>query len=277
MVMVIAEAGVNHNGDAGVAFRLTEAAVRAGADAVKFQTYDAEKLEPPGERREMMQSLQLSRKAHRIIKKDADLLGIEFISTPFDVDSLKFLVEEIGVKTLKIASGNLDNKALISAAADFECRVILSTGMATISEVRHALLLRFFQEESTLYSHSKGVCLLHCTSAYPTPLEDVNLKAMVAMGADLTKPVGLSDHTQSLVIPAAAVAMGAVVIEKHLTLDRNMDGPDHQASLEPDEFAEMVRNIREVEKALGDGVKVPRECEAATMKVIEERKAWRER
>lgn len=264
MVMVIAEIGVNHQGNEALAAKLISAAVSADADAVKFQTYDVEKLEPPGKRREMLRGLQLSRKTHYVLKEHADGLGIEFISTPFDVNSLKFLVEEVGVKTLKIASGNLDNWPLLEAAVESGCRVILSTGMAILARVRWAADM--FQ----------APIILHCTSAYPTALEDVNLTAIVTMQKKLGGEVGLSDHTSSLVIPAAAVAMGATVIEKHMTLDREMDGPDHRASLEPTEFAEMVRNIREVEKALGDGMKFPRECEAATMKVIEERKTWRE-
>ncbi len=272
MTFVIAEIGVNHCGDYAIALKLVEAAKKVGANAVKFQTYNAERLEPPGTRRELMRSLELSFRDHFDLKNSADRLGIEFISTPFDVESLRFLAEDVGVRTIKIASGNLDNWPLLEAARKSGCGVILSTGMGALDEVSKADLAL-----SDPCSSSEPIVLLHCTSAYPTYVGDVNLLAMAAIGQRTYGKVGLSDHTRSLVIPAAAVAMGATVVEKHLTLDRNMDGPDHKASLEPDEFAEMVRNIREVEKALGDGVKAPRECEAATMKVIEERKAWRTR
>ena len=267
MVFVIAEVGVNHGGSSRTAHYLVEAAAKAGADACKFQTFDCEKLDPPGERREMLRKLQLTQSNHIALKYTAGDLGIEFMSTPFDVESLRFLVDDLGVKTLKIASGNLDNEPLLRAANMSGLRVIVSTGMATLDEVRDADL------RLAGVSH----CMLHCTSAYPTPIEDVNLRAMVTMRDNIGCEVGLSDHTEDIVVPIAAVALGATVIEKHLTLDRRMDGPDHLCSLEPDDFAEMVRGIRTVEKALGDGVKAPRDSEDPVMQIAMERKTWREK
>lgn len=258
--MVIAEAGVNHNGDVRLAHELVDAAKAVGADAVKFQMFDPKRLDPPGERRDMLKGLVLRPADFCGMKDHADSVGVEFMATPFDVGSLMFLAE-LGIQRIKISSADLRNDTLLKATAG--CPVILSTGMATLEEIERAIgILR------------KRPVLLHCTSAYPAPVEDVNLRAMQGL-RPFGSAVGLSDHTPSLVIPAAAVAMGAVVIEKHLTLDCRMEGPDHRASLEPRDFAEMVANIREVEAALGDGVKRPMPSEAAVMKVRDEREAHR--
>ncbi|HDZ73714.1 MAG TPA: N-acetylneuraminate synthase [Aurantimonas coralicida] len=265
MVFVIAEAGVNHNGDVDIAHKLVEAAASAGADAVKFQTFDAERLDPPGARREMLAKLQLSHEAHFALKKQAMDLGIEFMSTPFDLDSLRFLVEDVMVGTLKIGSGQLDNAPLLEAARMSPCHLIVSTGMATMEDVGRAR------------GELRRGIMLHCTSAYPAPPADINLRAMVAMREKLGCPVGLSDHTDSTAIPIAAVALGAEVIEKHLTLDPWMRGPDHAASLDPHRFSAMVTGIRSVELALGDGVKRPQASEAGAIEIAAERRAWREK
>ena len=263
---IIAELGVNHQGDMKVATKLIVAAKEAGADACKFQTYDPDILEPPGPRREMLRRLMLSHGQHRVLKAQVERRGMEFISTPFDVPSLRFLVDELKVKTLKIASGNLDNWPLLEAAADSRCHVIVSTGGASLAQVAK---IEWVSRAATLR-------VLHCVSAYPASVGMMNLAVLPKMDDLMVDGVGLSDHTTSLLIPALAVAMGATVIEKHLTLDRNADGPDHRASLEPEQFKIMVDNIREAELAMGDGVKRPQACEAAAMAVMAERKAWRE-
>ena len=260
MTLIIAEAGINHNGDLATAYKLIEAAKAAGADVVKFQTYDAEKLDPPGPRRDMLQRFEISRGTTAGLKIHADALGIEFLSTPFDVDSLKFLVN-LGVKRIKIASGHLDNWPLLRAAGATGLPVLLSSGMATWGQVAAA------SREMAL----EKLTVMHCVSTYPCRVEDANLMALRSVSYD----VGYSDHTTSLILPAAAVAMGATVIEKHLTLDSRMEGPDHSASLEPNYFRIMVENIREVEKALGSGMKQPQACEAEAMKIADERRRWR--
>ena len=270
MIKIIAEIGVNHQGKEYTAVRLIHEAIKAGADAVKFQTYDCERLDPPGERREMLRGLQLSHSDHRTLKGVCRAHNMEFISTPFDVDSLRFLVDDLKVKTLKIASGNLDNIPLLEAAGESGCDVILSTGMATWEEViRSQRWLKIPCLENLTF--------LHCTSAYPTPMEEVNLNAMVAMQDAFACPVGLSDHTEGITIPLAAAALRATVIEKHLTLDRAMTGPDHAASIEPDEFAAMVKGIRDIELAMGDGVKGIQDCERRAFEVANERRKWRDR
>lgn len=262
MVMVVAECGVNHNGDPVLAQTMIAAAKKAGADAVKFQMFDPEKLEPPGPRRNMLRPLVLEPSDFQMLKACADSYDLEFIVTPFDVDSLDFIVR-LGVRYIKIGSADLRNGDLLEAAAASRVPTIISTGMATNGEIDKAQGMFFVRP-----------ALLHCTSAYPTPVEDVNLRAMDRLRF-FAEDIGLSDHTLSLVIPAAAVAMGASVIEKHLTLDSRMEGPDHRASLEPRDFAEMVANIRQIEMALGDGVKRPMPSEAKVMKVRDEREAHR--
>lgn len=267
MVTIIAEAGVNHNGDKALALELIDAAAEAKADAVKFQTFQADVLDPPGDWRDMIRALELSRDVHFDLKQHAEDLGIEFISTPFDVDSLRFLVDDLKVKTLKIASGHHENVLLLKAAGASLCKIILSTGMATIFDVYGAV-----------QSIGRPVTLLHCTSAYPCPYQDVNLRAMGTLWSAFGEcyNIGLSDHTEGIAIPLAAAALGAVVIEKHFTLNRSMDGPDHRASIEPDELAAMVRGIRQVTQAIGDGTKQPRESENFARGIAAERKAWRE-
>jgi N,N'-diacetyllegionaminate synthase len=252
MVFVIAEAGVNHNGNINIAHKLIDAAKYAGANAVKFQTFSAEKLEPPGERRDMLKRLELTHEQHAELKAHADQRGIEFMSTPFDVESLSFLVG-LGVKRIKIASGQRGNHPLIKAAVDSGLPLIISLGMGSHAGV------------------TQNATWLHCVSAYPAPVEDTNLRAMQTLPA----PYGLSDHSQNIMLPSLAVAMGATVIERHITLDRNMAGPDHHMSTEPDQFKTMVDFIRWTEVALGDGIKRLMPSELATKQIIDERTAWR--
>lgn len=264
---VIAEAGVNHSGSFLDAADLIDEAKKAGASAVKFQMYDTEELDPPGDRRDMLRGYVLNHSEHRDLKAHCDLIGVEYLCTPFDVGSLLFLVNGLGVKRIKIASGHLDNAPLLKAAVASRLPLIVSTGGAALSQLNDAF--------DTLVKSQ--TTLLHCASCYPAPVEAMNLTVISTLFDDFGFPVGLSDHTTSLTIPALAVALGASVIEKHLTLDRNAPGPDHKASLEPKEFAEMVSRIREAELALGDGVKRPHPCEAEAMKIMAERKAWRNR
>lgn len=287
---IIAEAGVNHNGSIEMAMRLVDAAAKAGADAVKFQTFKAEQVvsryAPKAEyqRRtsdawesqlDMIRKLELSESDHTALIAHAKAAGIEFLSTPFDSKSLAFLIEGLGLSTIKIPSGEITNAPFLLEIAHCANRVILSTGMSTLGEIEMALgvLALGFSEPNTqpsrpafegAYVSSIGkqmlkerVSLLHCTTEYPAPFADVNLHAMATMRQAFDLPVGYSDHTQGIAIPVAAVALGASIIEKHFTLDRSLPGPDHKASLEPDELKQMVRSIRHVELALGSSVKQP--------------------
>jgi len=265
-VYIIAEAGVNHNGSPALARKLALAAKRAGADAVKFQTFKAELLAAPSARKAgyqvrttgkddsqlaMLKKLELSRAAHLRLKAYCRRLGIEFLSSPFDLDSAAFLLK-LGLRTMKIPSGEITNLPLLRLLGRSGKKLIISSGMATLAEVEASL--------KALYAagaRKADITLLHCNTEYPTPPRDVNLKAMAAMGARFGLKFGYSDHTEGITVPVAAAALGAEVIEKHLTLDKRMKGPDHKASLEPAEFAAMVTAVRAVEEALGDGVKRP--------------------
>ena len=261
--MIVAEIGVNHNGDVNTALKLIDAADKAGATAVKTQLFDAERLEPPGPRRDMLKALELPRDDIARLKDHAEAAGMAFFATPFDEDALAFLVG-LGVPWIKTGSADLTNTALLEAIpAGYPA--ILSSGMATMDDIAAAL---------DIVPHA---FVLQCTSAYPARVEDANLRAMCAIRERFGVPVGLSDHSTSEIVPAAAVAMGARVIEKHFTLDRNMDGPDHAASMEPSGFARMVANVCEVTAALGTGIKEPAAAEARVMAVREERRQWRER
>jgi len=264
MTYVIAEAGVNHNGSVKEGLKLIDAAKECGADAVKFQMFTPELLEPSGPRRNMLERLWLAEPHFCQLKEFCRKTGIEFICTPFDTAAVEYL-DGLGVEKIKISSGNLGNESLLEAAAKTGCDLILSTGMAEMQDIWHALRTIGWER----------VTLLHCTSAYPAPIEDVNLRAMETMRDAFHCPVGLSDHSSGIVVPVAAVALGAEVIEKHLTLDCFAEGPDHQASLEPYEFMLMVKEIRTVEKAMGDGIKKPRPSEKAVMKIRGEREAYR--
>ena len=265
--LIIAEAGVNHNGDMTLARRLVNEAARAGADWVKFQTFSARHLvtdaAPQAEyqtknmgakasQAEMLSRLELSRADHRELMDECHRCGIGFFSTAFDAISFDLLSELGALPMVKIPSGELTNLPLLRYMTQFGKPVLLSTGMATLGEVEKAI--EVIEECGT---HRSLITVLHCTTEYPAPVDEVNLRAMISMQQAFGVQVGYSDHTQGIAIPIAAVALGARVIEKHFTLDRKLPGPDHQASLEPDELAAMVRSIRHVELALGDGVKRP--------------------
>ena len=272
-VFIIAEAGVNHNGSVETGKKLIDAAVKAGCDAVKFQTFTAENIaiksaplakyqydgrEPRQSQFEMLKKLELSARAHRELFRHCAKRKIMFMSTPFDEESVEFL-DVLGMKVFKIPSGEITNKPLIEKIAAKRKPVILSTGMSYLKEVESAV-----NWINRVWRGSKdrpGITLLHCVSNYPADIKDINLKAIETLSSAFGLPVGLSDHTMMIEVAVAAVAMGAGVIEKHFTLDRNMDGPDHKASFEPDELRNMVAAIRNIEKAMGDGVKAPRKKE----------------
>lgn len=264
-VYIIAEAGVNHNGSLELALKLVDAAAEAGADAVKFQTFRADTIVSKTAQKaeyqkantgnsetqyEMLKRLELSESDHEALIRRCQEKGIQFFSTAFDLDSIRYL-NGLGMPFMKVPSGEITNLPYLRAINACGKPVILSTGMSTMDEVAAAV---------AVFTNCK-VTLLHCTTEYPCPFEAVNLKAMQTLRDVFHCPVGYSDHTPGITIPIAAVAMGAEVIEKHFTLDRNMEGPDHKASLEPDELKAMVTAIRTIEKAMGDGIKVPATAE----------------
>lgn len=274
--IIIAEAGVNHNGCLDTAFKLIDVAVEAGVDAVKFQTFKAEKVisryaskaeyqkkttNKDESQLEMVRKLELDSKAHEKLIAYCRNKHIEFLSTPFDLESINLLVE-LGLRTLKIPSGEITNLPYLRKIGRLGKNVIMSTGMATLEEVRTAL--EVLVSEGT---QKENITVLHCNTEYPTPFEDVNLRAILTMKDKLGVKVGYSDHTPGIEIPIAAVALGASVIEKHFTLDRNMEGPDHRASLEPAELKAMVKSIRNIEKAMGDGIKTPSPSEIKNMPI----------
>lgn len=297
--LIIAEAGVNHSGSLETAIALVDAAADAGADIVKFQTFSASGVAGRSARKAdyqqrstdaeesqhaMLQRLELPHADHHTLIAHARQRGIEFLSTPFDQQSLEFLIS-LKMPRIKIGSGDLTNAPLLHSVAKAGATLILSTGMATLSEVEEALGvlahgysgngqppgIAAFQAawrdpaaRELLASH---VSLLHCTTEYPCPPGDVNLAAMTTMKAAFQLPIGYSDHTDGIEVSLAAVALGAGIIEKHLTLDRNAEGPDHAASLEPSDFKRMVSAIRNIEGALGDGVKAPRDSEVKNIPV----------
>ncbi|HSI53118.1 MAG TPA: N-acetylneuraminate synthase [Ramlibacter sp.] len=274
-VFIIAEAGVNHNGDLSMALRLCDAARAAGADAVKFQTFRAQDLVVPGaptaeyQAREtgeqdqfaMLQKLELSLEQHQAIKAHCDTIGIEFFSTPFSLEAVDMLVK-LGVRRIKLSSGELTHRALVERAASAGLPLLVSTGMATMDEIREAMAWI-----GAARGNLDNVTVFHCTSAYPAPDEALNLSAVRSMARDLKVNIGYSDHSLGIEAPLAAVALGATVIEKHLTLDCSLPGPDHSASLEPEEFGRMVAGIRRVSAMLGDGVKAPTPEELDTARV----------
>ena len=272
-VYVIAEAGVNHNGSLDTALELVDAAARAGADAVKFQTFHAESLvsvsapkasyqlestDPAESQLEMVRRLELDEAAHIVLIERTHARGIEFLSSPFDLESADMLAR-LGLTTFKLPSGAITDLPLLRRAGSFGRKIILSTGMATLAEVAAAV------DAIVAAGTARGdIVVLHCTSEYPTSPSDVNLLAMCTLAESLGLPVGYSDHTEGIAVPIAATALGARVIEKHFTLDRSMPGPDHRASLEPDELAEMIAAIRVVEQALGTAEKRPTVGESDT-------------
>ena len=259
-VFIIAEAGVNHNGDINLAKKLIDVAAKAGADAVKFQTFKAEKLVTKQAQRaayqdkntqnndsqyEMLKKLELSQTVHQELIDYCKVKGVKFLSTGFDNDSLAFLAQ-LGVRIAKVPSGEITNLPYLRQVASLFPEVILSTGMATINEIKDAV--KVLTDEGV---SKEKITILHCNTEYPTPMEDVNLKAMLHIQKELGVSVGYSDHTLGIEVPIAAVALGATVIEKHFTLDKTLPGPDHKASLEPDELTAMISAIRNIEKAIG--------------------------
>jgi N,N'-diacetyllegionaminate synthase len=269
---IIAEAGVNHNGDEKLALALVEAAAKSGADAVKFQTFSADKLTRKGaekaeyqkqatgdgDQHSMLKVLEMSESLHRRLFSQCTELGIEFMSTAFDEESLDFLVA-LGIKRIKVPSGEITNAPLLRHMAGKGLPLIVSTGMAELDEVVSAVdVIRAARIEHGFSEPlAEMVTILHCTSNYPTDSADVNLRAMNTMARTTGLPVGYSDHTLGLAVSTGAVALGATVIEKHFTLDSELSGPDHKASLEPDQLTSLVRQIRDVEVALGSDVKAP--------------------
>ena len=270
--MIISEAGVNHNGDLGLAKKLIEVAAKSGADYVKFQTFNADRLVTKKAHKaryqmqnsnssesqfEMLKSLELSETMHRELIEESVVQGIGFISTAFDIESANMLLL-LGQDIFKIPSGEITNLPYLRHIGSFGKRIILSTGMSNLQEVSDAL--RVLEVSGTPKSQ---ITVLHCASAYPAPVSEVNLLAMQTIKEKLDVAVGYSDHTLGLEVSIAAVALGATVIEKHFTLDRNLPGPDHIASLEPEELKSMVSQIRNIDMALGDGVKraMPSELE----------------
>ncbi|UPT76028.1 MAG: N-acetylneuraminate synthase [Elusimicrobiota bacterium] len=273
-VFIIAEAGVNHNGDLGLAKKLADAAKACGADAVKYQTFKAEGLVSRRARKaeyqkkstggdqsqlDMIKGLELSESAHRELAAHCRAAGITFLSTPFD-EAGADLLDGLGVPLFKVPSGELTNKPLLRHVASKGKPLIVSTGMSTLAEVADAV--RWVREVS-----SAPLTLLHCLTEYPAPVDQVNLRAMDTLRSHFGLPAGYSDHTAGIEISVAAAARGASVIEKHLTLDKTLPGPDHAASLDPSEFAALVRSVRSVTAALGDGVKRAAPCEAGNRTV----------
>jgi N-acetylneuraminate synthase len=270
--LIIAEAGVNHDGNLDRARALVRAAAAAGADMVKFQTFTANKIaaahaakaeyqqaatDATESQRDMIARLELSRADHDALVEECAAAGIRFFSTGFDEESLDMLVDEIGIDRIKVPSGEITNLPLLRHVASKRLPVIVSTGMSSLGDIEQALDVL----EAGGITRDR-ITVLHCNTQYPTPVQDVNLKAMTTIGAAFGVAVGYSDHTLGIEIPVAAVALGATVIEKHFTLDRTLPGPDHRASLEPDQLAAMVRAIRNVEAALaGDGIKRPSSSE----------------
>jgi N,N'-diacetyllegionaminate synthase len=275
--LIIAEAGVNHNGDSGLAKQLVDAAAEAGADLVKFQTFNAERLATQAAPKadyqnrttdqsesqfSMLRQLELTVEMHGALIAHCQNRKIRFLSTGFDIQSLDYLAS-LGLDRFKIPSGEITNLPYLRHVGAFGKSVILSTGMATLGEIEAALDVL----ENAGAPRSR-ITVLHCNTEYPTPMQDVNLRAMCSIRDAFGVEVGYSDHTPGIEVPIAAVALGATVIEKHLTLDRNLPGPDHKASLEPDEFAAMVSAIRNIEQAMGDGIKRPSPSESKNKPIV---------
>lgn len=269
---IIAEAGVNHNGDEALALQLVQTAKQCGADAVKFQTFSADKLVRPGaekaeyQKREtgsgdqhaMLKALEMSAALHRKLFARCAELGIEFMSTPFDEDAADFLIA-LGMRRIKIPSGEITNEPFLEFLAAKDVPLIMSTGMATLAEIQRAIeVIASARIRAGLVAPlDEMLTVLHCTSNYPAQCSDVNLRAMLTIAQETGMPVGYSDHTLGLAVSTAAVALGAVVIEKHFTLDRDLAGPDHKASLTPEQLSQLVSQIRDVGDALGSPIKQP--------------------
>lgn len=275
-ITIIAEAGVNHNGDLNKALLLVEAAAAAGADYVKFQTFRAENLVSAKAKKAeyqitntgntdsqfaMLKKLELTIEDHHALIAHCKKCNIQFLSTAFDLESIDML-ENLGVTLFKIPSGEITNLPYLKKIGALKKQVIISTGMCVMSEIADAM--QVIEQAGTL---KENITVLHCTTDYPTAMADVNLNAMLTIHKELNVTVGYSDHTLGIEVPIAAVAMGAVIIEKHFTLDRTLPGPDHKASLEPDELIALVKSIRHIEQAFGDGKKQPTATEKQNMLV----------
>ncbi|EKT85639.1 N-acetylneuraminate synthase [Leptospira santarosai] len=275
--LIIAEAGVNHNGDLELARKLIDVAANAGADIVKFQTFEAERLVTKSAKKadyqnsatgnavesqyEMLKKLELSKENHEKLIQYCKQTGIEFLSTAFDLQSFAFL-EQLNLSRYKIPSGEITNLPYLQKIGSSGKPIILSTGMSTLGEIESALLVL-----ETTGAKRNEITVLHCNTEYPTPYSDVNLSAMKSIADAFKIKVGYSDHTSGIEVSVAAVALGASVIEKHFTLDRSLPGPDHKASLEPNELKTMVRSIRNVELSLGDGIKKPSNSELKNISI----------
>lgn len=276
-IIIIAEVGVNHNGDLNLARKLVSEASHAGADVVKFQSfnsslcitvnaskasYQVQSIGDIESQLEMVQRFELDVTEHMLLKEACKEEAVEFLSTAFDFPSINLLYS-MGIKRWKIPSGEITNLPYLRKIGSLKQPIILSTGMANLGEIEAAIHVL---EQAG--SSRDQITVLHCTTEYPAPLDEVNLRAMQAMAQAFGVAVGYSDHTDGIDVPIAAAAMGAKVIEKHLTLDRTMEGPDHRASLEPDQFAAMVQGIRAIEQALGDGIKRPTSSERANLPIV---------
>lgn len=263
-IIIIAEAGVNHNGDLNLAKKLVQEAAYAGADYVKFQSFDTEDIVTKDAKQasyqekntktkqsqyDMLKKLELDKKAHIELIKECEKCGINFLSTAFDLKNIE-LLNELGLEIFKIPSGEITNLPYLKAIARLNKKVFMSTGMSNLAQIQEALdiLCKYGTKR-------KNITLLHCNTQYPTPFEDANLNAMLTLKDAFKLDVGYSDHTQGISVALGAAALGALVIEKHFTLDKSMQGPDHKASLEPCELRAMIKGIREIEMALGDGIK----------------------
>ncbi len=300
-VYIIAEAGVNHNGNLELAQKLVREGAAAGVDAVKFQTFRPDKLVTKRAEKaayqkvttgtqesqlEMLQKLTLRDEDYVELEQLCRECGVDFISTPFESDSLQFLTTKVNVPFVKVPSGEITNAPFLWEIAQTQKPVVLSTGMATLGEIEKALAVlacgylcaefpSSFEHVQEVYASAEGqkilrdkVQLLHCTTQYPAPANQANLMAMDTMKRAFGLPVGYSDHTEGITIPVAAAARGAVIIEKHFTLDKNMEGPDHKASLEPEELNNMVQAIRTVEKGIGTGIKIPAMDEVPNIPIV---------
>ncbi|MCK5541282.1 MAG: N-acetylneuraminate synthase [Desulfobacterales bacterium] len=277
-VFIIAEAGVNHNGSLDQAKKMVRVAAKAGADAIKFQSFRAQALvtkdaakadyqiKTSGQKEtqyEMLEKLELSFEAHESLIEECKLNKIEFLSSPFDLTTIEILVK-LGIKKWKVPSGEITNLPYLRKIASLEQEIILSTGMADLDEIQAAL--NVFTGFGIPFHN---ISILHCNTQYPTPMNDVNLRAMETIKDTFFGiHIGYSDHTQGIEVSIAAVAMGATIIEKHFTLDKNLLGPDHNASLEPDELIAMIKAIRNIEKALGDGIKKPTQSEMENISIV---------
>lgn len=273
--MIIAEAGVNHNGDINLAKQLIQKSAEIKADIIKFQTFTPESLATKFAQKasyqkqrfanessqiEMLQKLHLSESAYSDLQAECKKCKIEFLSSPFDIRSIDFLAK-IGVSRWKIPSGEITNYPYLKKISELEGQIILSTGMANLGEIEAAI--RVLDPAS-----KRDLIILHCNTEYPTPFDDVNLNAMITLKREFGFPVGYSDHTNGIEVAIAAVAMGAIVIEKHFTLDKTLEGPDHKASIEPHEFGRMVQAIRNIERSLGNGIKKPSPSESKNIPVV---------